>query len=386
MQGQAAVVGIGETDYYKRGLSPKTEFQLASEAIIKAVDDAGLELKDIDGLSSYMESRNDPGRLSAALGMNNIAFAAQPWGNGGNGVAASVAIADAAICAGYAKNIVVFRALAQGQFGRFGQSEPASHASGFDSFSATYGLLSPAHVCAMQTTRFMHEYGVTQDSLAEITLAAYAHAQLNPRAIRYGKPLTREQYHASRWIAKPFHIYDCCPENDGATAIVITSRERAKDLKQTPVPICAAAQGLGHRDGTLLFNDASFPTSFNSEVGQQIWQRSGITPKDVQVAQFYENFTGPVLMAIAEMGFCKREELNEFVANGNIQGANAKKLPINTSGGNLAEGYIHGFELINEAVRQVRGESTCQVANVEHSLVVSGPGYSPGSAVLFSKD
>ena len=385
MQGQSAIAGIGETTYYKRGQSPKSEFQLAIEAITKAVEDAGLELKDIDGLSSYMESRNDPARLSAALGMKNVAFAAQPWGDGGNGLAASVGIADAAVSAGYAKNIVVFRALAQGQFGRFGQSKPATHVSGNDTFSAVYGMLSPAHNCAIQTTRFMHEYGVTQDSLAEIALTANAHAQLNPRALRYGKPLTREEYHASRWITKPFHIYDCCPENDGAAAIVITSRERARDLKQTPVPILAAAQGLGLRDGASLYNGPGFPTSFNREVGQQIWQRAGITPKDVQVAQFYENFTGPVLMAIAEMGFCEPEEINEFVANGNIQGPDAK-LPINTSGGNLAECYMHGFELINEAVRQVRGDSTCQVADVQHSLVVSGPGYRPGSAVLFSKD
>ncbi|MBV1906924.1 MAG: hypothetical protein KUG75_12665 [Pseudomonadales bacterium] len=385
MQGKAAVVGIGETTYYKRGESPKTEFQLASEAIGKAVEDAGLELKDIDGVTSYMESRNDPGRLSAALGMKNVAFAAQPWGGGGNGVAASVALADAAISAGYAKNVVVFRALAQGQFGRFGQSKPRTHAYGNSAYSAVYGFLSPAHVCAMQTTRFMHEYGVTQDSLAEIALAASAHAQLNPRALRYGKPLSRQQYHDSRWIAKPFHLYDCCPENDGATAIVVTTRERARDLKQKPVPILAAAQGLGKRDGALIFNEPAFPTSFNREVGQQIWERAGIQPKDVQVAQFYENFTGPVLMAITEMGFCKPEEINEFVANGNIQGPGGK-LPINTSGGNLAECYIHGFELINEAVRQVRGQSTCQVPDVEHSLVVSGPGFSPGSAVLFSSD
>ena len=385
MQGQAAVVGIGETDYYKRGESPKTEFQLASEAINKAVADAGLKLEDIDGFTSYMESRNDPGRLSAALGMKNVAFAAQPWGGGGNGVAASVAIADAAISAGYAKNIVVFRALAQGQFGRFGQSKASNYAHGNRAYSAVYGMLSPAHICAMQTTRFMHQYGVSQDSLAEIALAAHAHAQLNPRAIRYGKPLSREEYHASRWIAKPFHLYDCCPENDGATAIVISTREQAKDLKQTPVPILAAAQGLGKRDGALIFNEPSFPTSFNREVGQQIWQRAGITPKDVQVAQFYENFTGPVLMALTEMGFWEPEEINEFVADGNIQGPDGK-LPINTSGGNLAECYIHGFELINEAVRQVRGQSTCQVKDVEHSLVVSGPGFSPGSAVLFSRD
>lgn len=383
MQGRAAVVGVGETAYYKRGESPKSEFQLACEAIRNAVEDAGLTLSDVDGFTSYLDTRNDPVRLSAALGIENVAFAARTWGGGGNGVAASVALADAAVSAGYAKCVVAFRALAQGQYGRYGQARPGNRAGGPMAYSAVYGLLTPAHICAMQTARFMHEHGITQDSLAEIALAAHAHAQRNPRAIRFGKPLTREDYHASRWIVKPFHVYDCCPENDGAAAIVITTRERARDLRHKPVPILAAAQGLGKRDGAALFNEASFPTAFYREVGQQIWGRSGAKPKDVQVAQFYENFTGPVLIALSEMGFCEPGAINEFVAEGNIQGPGGR-LPINTSGGNLAEGYIHGFELINEAVRQVRGASSCQVRDVKLSLAVSGPGFAPGSAVLFS--
>lgn len=383
MQGQAAVVGVGETAYYKRGESPKSEFHLACEAIRNAVEDAGLTLSDVDGFTSYLDTRNDPVRLSAALGIENVAFAARTWGGGGNGVAASVALADAAVSAGYAKCVVAFRALAQGQYGRYGQARPGNRVGGPMAYSAVYGLLTPAHICAMQTARFMHEHGITQDSLAEIALAAHAHAQRNPRAIRFGKPLTREDYHASRWIVKPFHVYDCCPENDGAAAIVITTRERARDLKHKPVPILAAAQGLGKRDGAALFNEASFPTAFYREVGQQIWERSGAKPKDVQVAQFYENFTGPVLIALSEMGFCEPGAINEFVAEGNIQGPGGR-LPINTSGGNLAEGYIHGFELINEAVRQVRGASSCQVRDVKLSLAVSGPGFAPGSAVLFS--
>ena len=234
----------------------------------------------------------------------------------------------------------------------------------------------------MQTQRYMYDHGITQDSLAEVVLASYAHAQRNPRAIRYGTPLTREEYHASRWIAEPLHLYDCCPENDGAAAIVVSSAERARDVRTRPVAIVAGAHGLEHRDGVAAFGEANFPTAHHRRVGEQLWRRSGVSPRDIPVAQFYENFTGPVLMAIAEMGFCEAGELNEFVADGNIRWPGGR-LPINTSGGNLGEAYIHGFGNVLEAVRQIRGESTCQVEGAELSLSVSGPGYAPGSAVLF---
>jgi acetyl-CoA acetyltransferase len=382
LQGRAAVVGVGETAYYPRGQAPETEFQLACAAIRAAVADAGLALSEIDGLVSYLEMRNDPLRLSAALGFGELHWSAQPWGGGGNGVAAAVALADAAVSAGYAKHVVVFRALAQGQFGRFGRARGAPRFPGPGAWTATWGLMSPAQTCAMQTARFMHDHGVGQEALCDVALACYANAQRNPRALRHGQPLTREAYHASRWIVEPFHLYDCCPENDGAAAIVVTTAERARDLRKSPVPIVAAAQGLGTRDGTGVFNEAAFPTAFYREVGRQIWERAAAAPEDVDVVQFYENFTGPVLMAISEMGFCEPGDVEGFVADGRLEGPDAA-FPFNTSGGNLGEGYIHGFELVNEAVRQVRGESTCQVDGVELSLAVAGPGFAPGSAVLF---
>jgi acetyl-CoA acetyltransferase len=151
------------------------------------------------------------------------------------------------------------------------------------------------------------------------------------------------------------------------------------------VPILAAAQGVEHGGGIPAFNESNFPTAHHRHAGEMLWQRAGVGPGDVQVAQFYENFTGPVLMAITEMGFCAPEEVANFVANGNIQWPDGG-LPVNTSGGNIGEAYIHGFENINEAVRQVRGESTCQVDGVELSLSVSGPGFAPGSTVLFCRE
>jgi acetyl-CoA acetyltransferase len=295
-----------------------------------------------------------------------------------------VTLADAAISAGYAECVVAFRSLAQGQFHRYGQAGRARRSRGAGAFTVPYGLSTPAQICAMQTMRYMHDHGVTQDSLAEIVLASYAHAQRNPRAIRYGTPLTREEYHASRWIAEPLHLYDCCPENDGAAAMVVTTAERARDLRQPPVSIVAGAHGLPARDGAPAFNEPGFPTAHHGLVGRLLWERAGVGPADVQVAQLYENFTGPVLIALAEMGFCAPGELNDFVAGGNIQWPDGR-LPINTSGGNLGEAYIHGFGNIVEAVRQVQGRSTCQVPDVELSLSVSGPGYAPGSAVLFGR-
>ena len=383
MYGAAVVAGVGESTYYKRGGATETEFQLACIAIRRAVADAGLSMADVDGFVSYMD-RNDPVRLSAALGTGDLNFSAQTFGGGGNGAGAAVTIADAAITAGYASCLVVFRALAQGQFGRYGRAGGARRAGGAAAFTAPYGLLTPAQITAMQTTRYMHDHGVTQDSLAAIVLTSYAHAQHNPRALRYGHPLTRADYDASRWIAEPFHLFDCCPENDGAAAIVVISRDRARDLEKPGVAIVAAAHGLSRGDGAAGFSDVNFPTAYYGHVGRTLWSRAGCGPADVQVAQFYENFTGPVLMAIAEMGFCEPRALNDFVADGNVSWPDGR-LPINTSGGNLGEGYIHGFGNVIEAVRQVRGESTCQVSSVELSLSVSGPGYAPGSAVLFGR-
>jgi len=385
VQGQAVVAGVGESTYYVRGKSPDTEFQLACQAIRRAADDAGIALSDIDGIVSYMDQRNDPLRLAHALGLRELRWAGQTWAGGGNNAAAAVQIADAAVSAGYAKNVVAFRALAQGQFGRFGQHRSGpGRAEGDMAWKAPYGLLSPAQECALHTRRFMHDHGISQEALCDISLACYANAQRNPRALRYGQPLTREQYHASRWIVEPFHLYDCCPENDGAAAIVVTTPEHGRDLRNEPVPIIAAAQGLGPKYGFSAFQPRWLGRMYYSNVGEALWQRAGIRPRDVDVVQFYENFTGPVMIALCEMGYCEPGEVEAFVANGALEGPDAR-LPFNTSGGNIGEAYIHGFELVVEAVRQVRGESTCQVASVEHSLVVAGPGYAPGSAVLFGK-
>jgi acetyl-CoA acetyltransferase len=384
MHGSGAIAGIGESTYYERGKSPHTEFQLACTAIERAVADAGLELADVDGFVSYTDQRNVPVRLARALGLKELRWTGTPWAGGGNSMAAAVQLADAAVSAGYAHHVVVFRALAQGQFGRYGQAGGSGGTGrtlpGALAWNGTYGILSPAHQCALHTARFMHDHGISQEALCEIALACYANAQSNPRALRHGRPLTREAYHASRWIVTPFHLYDCCPENDGAAAAVVTTAERARDLPRRPALILAAASGIGPQYGA--FDGATLGSAYYGQVGEHLWEQAGCGPEDVDVAQFYENFTGPVLMALCEMGFAPPDGVEEFVSRGRLVGPDAA-FPFNTSGGNLGEAYIHGFEMVNESVRQIRGESTCQVESVARALVVAGPGYAPGSAVLF---
>jgi acetyl-CoA acetyltransferase len=385
MHGKAAVAGIGESKYYRAGSSPYSALQLAAISIKNAIEDAGLKPGDIDGLVTFMDTTRQHANVCSWFGFETLGFAANPMSGGGNLCMAAINLADAAICAGYARNVVVYRAINQGREGRYGRSRGPSVAAGEEAYRAPFGAAVPAIWNALLTKRFMHDYAVSQDALAEIALACYAHAQHNPRAVMYGRPLTREAYHNSRWIAEPFHLFDCCQENDGACALVLTSGEHARDLRKPPAYILAGASGMESGGGLWAYNDSAFPNRRYHTIGEQLWARAGVRPSEIKVAQFYENFTGSTLMAIADIGFCRPEEVEQFVSNGALQWPHGR-LPFNTSGGNLAEAYIHGLQLANEAVRQIRGESTCQVADAEMSLAVGGPVTPPGSAVLFSRN
>jgi len=378
---KVAIAGVGESAYYKRGKAPVPEFKLAVEAITKAAADAGIAVTDIDGFASYSDDRNSAVRLAAALGLPQLRFANMMWGGGGGGGSGAVGNAAAAIVAGYAKYVCVFRALAQGQFGRFGQAPPVKTVSGAAAYTLPYGMAVPAHWVALRTRRFMHDHGINGDPLRAVAMADYYHAQFNPRAVMYGHPLTREEYDNSRWIAEPFHLYDCCMENDGAAAVILTSAERARDLKQKPVYVMAAAQGAPYRGWANAENAPDYASSNFKSLAPRLYEMAGIAPKDVDVAQVYEHFSGAVMISMVEHGLCKPDEVMEFVTFENITAPNGK-LPINTSGGNIAECYMHGLELVTEAVRQCRGTSTCQKPNAKISLVVSGPMVAPVSDLL----
>ena len=388
LRGKVAVAGVGETTYYRHSQAPEPEFVLCLKAILAACSDAGIDPRDIDGFASYSDDRNTPMALSAALGTHDLRFSNMQWGGGGGGVAGALANASAAIVSGLADCVVVYRALAQGQFGRFGQGAQFPAVPGEYALALSYGQMAPAQFFAPKVTRFMHEHDVGQEALRAIAMTSYHHAQANPRAVMYGKPLTEEKYDESRWIAEPFHLYDCCMENDGAAAIILVSAERARDLKQTPTFILGAAMGAAPRASgspTTIFATPDYPSSYFKPVAKRLYAMAQVGPQDVDVVQCYENFTGGVLMSLVEHGFFKPEEAMDFLKLENLI-APTGKLPLNTSGGNLAECYMHGLGLQIEAVRQVRGQSTSQVPDVNVSLAVGGPMSPPVSTILYGSE
>ncbi len=383
IRGRVAIVGVGETAYYKHGQAPEPEVKLALQAILAACADAGLDPRAIDGFASYSNDRNDPSRLAAALGIPELRFSNMQWGGGGGGGSAAVGNAAAAIAAGYADCVVVFRALAQGQFQRFGAAPPAATASGEAALTFPYGLISPAQRFAMRVMRFMHDHGIGPGAQRAIALASYHHAQNNPRAVMHGRPLTQDAYDQSRWIVEPFRLFDCCMENDGAAALILVSAERARDMRQRPAYLLGVAQGSEYRNAARGHNAPTYASSSFTTVAPHLYAMAGVTPKDVSVVQSYENFTGGVLMSLVEHDFFTADEANEFLTLDNLI-APSGRLPLNTSGGNLAECYMHGLELQIEAVRQLRGQSSNPVPGARVAMVISGPMVTPVSSMLIA--
>ena len=385
LRGKAMIAGVGETTYYKHGNSPDAEFKLALKAILAAAEDAGINPKDIDGFASYSNDRNDPSRLAAALGTKELRFSNMQWGGGGGGGAAAIGNAAAAVATGLADCVVVFRALAQGQFARFGQGQPVKTISGDMAMQAPYGLMSPAQRYAMKCMRFMHDHDVKYEAMRAISLASYRHAQANQRAVMYGRPLTEADYDASRWIVEPWRLFDCCQENDGAAAIIILPADRAKDIPHKPSFILGAAGGSDHRCAAPSHNHPNYASANFSSVAPRLFEMAGVTAADVDVLQSYENFTGGVMMSIVEHGFCDPDEVNDFFKPEKFYAPDGA-LPLNTSGGNLAECYMHGLELQIEAVRQLRGTSTSQVKDPDVSMVIAGPMVTPVSNCIFGSE
>ena len=391
LRGKAVIAGVGETPYYKHGGSPDPEFVLALKAIIAACGDAGVDPRDIDGFASFSNDRNDASRLAAALGIKELRFASMQWGGGGGGVAAAVANAAAAVATGMAERVVVFRALAQGEFGRFGQgagygSNPVSvTVSGEQALWAPYGLISPAQRHAIKVNRFLYENGIGPEALMAIALASYHHAQANPRAIMFGRPLDEAKYLASRWIVEPFRLFDCCQENDGAAALLVMRSECARDLPKKPAYILAAVAGAHYRCAATSFNAPDLASAGFKPVAARLFAMARLAPQDIDVVQSYEHFTGGVVMSLIEHGFFSVVEANEFLKLDNLK-AQGGKLPLNTSGGNLAECYMHGLGLFIEGVRQLRGESCNQVPGARVALVSAGPLVTPVSSALIASE
>lgn len=378
MRGAAAIVGIGQTPYYKRGTSPEPELKLAIRAITQAADDAGIDVRDINGFISYASERSDPAKLMPALGTRECKFASLVWFHGG-ALPATLNIASAAIMAGQADVVAIYRSMAEGSSQRLrvivAQNDTSSQ-------YLVNGLDSPVQILALRAQRMMEYHGVPQSAFLATTQASYYHAKNNPRAYGRNTEMSREIYENARMISEPYRLFDCSRENDAAACVLVVSAERAKDMKQKPAYVLSAPMGTMEGGGALEENwRPYYATAGQKELAERLWRESGYGPKDVDVAQIYMNTNSMGIGAIIDHGFCNMEDAGEFLTFENLI-APSGKLPINTSGGDLAEGFIHGMGLIPEAVRQIRGTSTNQVPNAKLSLVTGGPGDLMSSTAL----
>jgi acetyl-CoA acetyltransferase len=246
-----------------------------------------------------------------------------------------------------------------------------------------YGLLRPVDEIALLARRYMHETGATREQLADVAVAARRMANRNPSALMYGRPLTRDDYLAARWISEPLCLFDNCLETDGALACVIVPAERARDCARPPAFVHAFAQGLPRQSHTMVNYWCEDPLRGPSYAcARSLFARSDFGPRDLAVAQIYDAFTPLVWLSLEGYGFCGRGEAAAFAEKGGLELGG--RLPVNTSGGGLSEAYVHGFNLITEGVRQVRGSSTAQVEGAAACLVTGGEGV-PTSALILRR-
>ncbi len=382
LRNRAAIAGIGQTEFSKA--SGRSELRLACEAAKAALDDAGLSPRDVDGLVTFTMDSNEEAEVARNLGIPRLnLFSRIPYGGGG--ACAVVMQAAMAVATGAADVVVCYRAFNERSGMRFGgaaMTGPATLPPFLDMYGP-YGLLTPASWVALHARRYMHEYGVTNEDFGRISVVDRTHAATNPAAWFYQRPITLEDHQQSRWIVEPvLRLLDCCQESDGGVALVVTTAERARDLRQPPALITAAAQGAAD-DGELMTSYYRPEITGLPEMGvvaKKLWAESGLTPADIQTAFLYDHFTPFVLVQLEELGFCGRGEGKDFATIENL--SLGGRLPINTSGGLLGEAYIHGMNGITEAVRQIRGTSCNQVRGVEHVLVTAGTGCPTSGLIL----
>jgi acetyl-CoA acetyltransferase len=378
---RTAIIGIGQTVFGK-GL-PDSELSLACQAISMAIDDAGLSPSEVDGLVMYSMENGREVEVARNVGLGDITYFGE-IGYGGGAGCGTVGHAAMAVATRQCEVAVAWRARKRSAKASRPWANVDQRLGGQNQWSRPFGLLRPVDEIAVLTRRYMHEFGATRDHLANVAIAFRKHANRNPHATMRDKPLTREQYMAARWISEPLCLFDNCLETDGALACVIVSAERAKDAKQKPVYIHSFAQSIPtqHQVMTNYFNENPL-LGPSYACARRLWANSDIAPKDVRVAQLYDAFSPLVPLSLEGYGFCRRGEGAEYTNDGALEWPNGR-LPTNTAGGGMSEAYVHGFNLILEGVRQMRGTSTSQVEGSESCLVTSGEGV-PTSALLLRR-
>ncbi len=372
---KVAIVGIGATEFYKD--SQRTEYSLACEAIKAAVDECGLNIEDIDGMVKDVDDGYDPSYVQKALGIDNLLYASEThWGT------SAMMNAVSSVAAGVANYVVYYRCRNGSSSQVFSPSDYRVAREVLDDsldmirydFYSPFGLLTSEAYVAMTAQRYMHEYGARSEQFGGVVMACSEHASKNPKAIFIDKPISLEEYMKSEVIVDPLRAMDHAPGVDAGIAIIVTTAERAKDLKNKPAIIMSIAAGSA-MDGELLtsYNRSSLTGLPEMEnVAKDIFPAAGVTAKDIKVAQLDDSFVPYVPMQLEALGFCGRGEGAAFCEGGDRLRVGGE-IPINTAGGSLGEGTM-GSNRIIEAVRQIRGTSTCQVDNADLVLVASGAG------------
>jgi acetyl-CoA acetyltransferase len=375
---RAAIVGIGQTEYLRR--SEREEWDLALEAARRAAADAGIELGEIDGIVRYSQDRIHEADLAGGLGLS-LRYHGQV-GFGGQSIGAVVGQAAAAIHAGLASVVVCYRSLNGRTGARYGRAERSLEEVGdgtfraaglrvpSGAFSAPYGLLAPGQVMALWARRYAHECGIGTErlslALARIAIDQRDYARRNPAAVMGGKPLDLAAYREGRVLADPLRLHDFCLETDGAAAVLVCGAERARALSPHPVYVLGASQAL-YAEAMEVYSEPINGPDHRARAAALFAACGGLTARDVDVAMLYDATTIMVLMQLEGYGFVAPGRAAEAVIERGIglEGV----LPVNTSGGQLSEAYVHGMNLVVEAVRQLRGTSTAQVPNAATALV-----------------
>ena len=370
---QAVAVGISALPYSKNvGM---TERNGGARAILAALSDAGLTVDDVDGLLRFSWETTTEMEMARVLGVRNMrVFGSVDFGGGAG--CPVVAHAAMAIELGLADVVVTWRSRNRSSGGR--PWEQHMRSPGQNQFEHPYGLIRPVDGMAIHARYWMDKYGWAPEVLGTVAVTQRQHAQRNPMALMQ-KDLAMEEYLDARMIADPLRLYDCCLETDGALAMILTSAERAADLDVDPVYVTGYAMGSGPEAyGMSFFYGELLGKTPATYIAPELWRNAALTPADIDVVQFYDAFTPLVVRSFEEYGFCKEGEAPDYWASADA--------PLyNTSGGGLSEAYVHGFNLIVEGVRQIRGTSTTQVDGARRCLVTSG-NVVPTGAVVFSKE
>jgi acetyl-CoA acetyltransferase len=388
---RTAIVGIGYSEITRRAQRPLG--LLAVDACRAALDDAGLDPAHIDGLTTYPESpyagagnRDGIDVVSVMYLVNHLRLAPDIrwYAQIETGMIASPMIEAAnALIAGSCDYVLVWRAMHRPESRPAGTGSGAPRAAGDAQFMAPWGCNTIIQWHALAWQRYMHRYGATREALAALALNSRRNANLNPRAFFYSQPMSRDDYFNSRWIAEPLCLYDCDVPIDGCVAMIVTTAERARDLKHPPAYIAGWGQNTAPRRSLLHYALDDY-IECGGSLARKLWASAGLGPQDMDGAELYDGFNPSTLYWLEAAGFCKQGEGGSFVQNGRI--ALEGELPVNTFGGSLSEGRMHGMGHIAEAVRQVTGRAERrQLPRAEAVCAIDGSPMLRGSGIVVTR-